>query len=717
MCGIAGFFYNSSDYEVFNNNINSMLSNIAHRGPDNHGTYIDIKNMFAIGHRRLSILDLSDKGNQPMKSFKGNYTITYNGEAYNHNNLRNKLKTEFQFSNWKSNSDTETIVNYMEFYGVEKTIKDIDGMFSIGVWDRKKNRFILARDAFGEKPLYYGWGNKIFYFASEINALIGSIGFINEINPRAISSLMQYSYISAPNSIYNNIYKVKPGQLIEVRPGIQNTTEHEILNYCKISNWFNLKDEIEKTKNTKDNSLPIKNIIEETISSRLISDASLGCFLSGGVDSSLVASVISTISKTKYETFTIGFNEKEFDESRKAKIISDYLGLKSNILILNEKKMLNIVPKINDIYDEPFADSSQVPTFLLSQFASQFSKVSLSGDGGDELFGGYNRYYLTKNIWKFSSYIPFNIRNNFFNFVLNMPPSIFNNFEKIINYVLPDHRGLWIEERIDNKSLSKETIFGAILYNFLKFYEKITIKKSCKIVVLTENLKSKLISEYSISDSNIIVIPCYVDIDLFNKNISKNQIDLKNELRVPKNSKIICYLGSIGGFYLINEMLSFFLELKKKHHEYYLLIITRQIDEFKYLVKKLNNPLLDKSIFYKNLEYNEVPKYLMNVKFSIFFLKNSDARIGTCPIKFAESIALGVPVICNTGVGDLDRYFKENNIGAIIDLQKNSTKEFLINNIDKLENLSKKKIKKYALDNFSIKNAFYKYKLLYINHI
>lgn len=285
-----------------------------------------------------------------------------------------------------------------------------------------------------------------------------------------------------------------------------------------------------------------------------------------------------------------------------------------------------------------------------------------------------------------------------------------------VDYVF-DFRGLWIEERIDNKSLRKETIFGATLYNFLKFYEKITIKKSCKIVVLTENLKSKLISEYSISDNNIIVIPCYVDIDLFNKNISKNQIDLKNELRVPKNSKIICYLGSIGGFYLINEMLSFFLELKKKHHEYYLLIITRQIDEFKYLVKKLNNPLLDKSIFYKNLEYNEVPKYLMNVKFSIFFLKNSDARIGTCPIKFAESIALGVPVICNSGVGDLDRYFKENNIGALIDLQKNSTKEFLINNIDKLENLSKKKIKKYALDNFSIKNAFYKYKLLYINHI
>ena len=462
MCGIAGFFYNSSDYEVFNNNINSMLSNIAHRGPDNHGTYIDIKNMFAIGHRRLSILDLSDKGNQPMKSFKGNYTITYNGEAYNHNNLRNKLKTEFQFSNWKSNSDTETIVNYMEFYGVEKTIKDIDGMFSIGVWDRKKNRFILARDAFGEKPLYYGWGNKIFYFASEINALIGSIGFINEINPRAISSLMQYSYISAPNSIYNNIYKVKPGQLIEVRPGIQNTTEHEILNYCKISNWFNLKDEIEKTKNTKDNSLPIKNIIEETISSRLISDASLGCFLSGGVDSSLVASVISTISKTKYETFTIGFNEKEFDESRKAKIISDYLGLKSNILILNEKKMLNIVPKINDIYDEPFADSSQVPTFLLSQFASQFSKVSLSGDGGDELFGGYNRYYLTKNIWKFSSYIPFNIRNNFFNFVLNMPPSIFNNFEKIINYVLPDHRKIKLLsekiKKLSTKILDKKSM-------------------------------------------------------------------------------------------------------------------------------------------------------------------------------------------------------------------------------------------------------------------
>lgn len=277
-----------------------------------------------------------------------------------------------------------------------------------------------------------------------------------------------------------------------------------------------------------------------------------------------------------------------------------------------------------------------------------------------------------------------------------------------------DFRGLWVEERLDNNSLSRNNLFGYIIFKILKYIESKTLCKAYKIIVLTNSLKKKLIKDFNLSDSKFQVMPCYVDVNYFNKQANHSNLDIHSKLKINKNSKIICYLGSLGGFYLIDEMISFYSKLKLQHKEYIFLIITKQVNEIKSIINKIDNTDIKKSIKILNLDYHEVPQYLAKVDVSLFFLKNSEARLGTCPIKFAESLALGIPVICNSNIGDLDSYFTEANIGSCININKNDSVENLINNFDVIINLSKNNIKKYTNKRFSINNAFNKYNLLYI---
>ncbi len=434
MCGIAGLLSINKNKSFLTGQIKQMLQSLQHRGPDNEDFFIDENHGLAIGHRRLSILDLSSRGSQPMYSYDKKYLISFNGEIYNHLDLRKNLKIDYNFDQWKSTSDTETLVNYISFYGLNKTLKEIDGMFAISLWDVERKKLILIRDIFGEKPLYFGFGKNIFFFASELNAIIKTNNFNKNINNKGLSSLLEYCYIAAPYSIIKNIYKLGPGESAELSfDQIRNSKNFLNIDSIKKYNWFSIKDLANETNIKNTNISEIKTKIENSVHSRLISDAKLGCFLSGGIDSSLVASIISSYSKEKYETFTIGFEDNEYDESIKAEKIANYLGLKNNKLTLNEKIMRDIVPKLNDIYDEPFADSSQIPTYLLCNFASKFSKVSLSGDGGDELFGGYNRYLYTEKVWNKIKIIPNPIRKNLFKIIYHTPDSLLKFFQLILN--------------------------------------------------------------------------------------------------------------------------------------------------------------------------------------------------------------------------------------------------------------------------------------------
>ena len=290
----------------------------------------------------------------------------------------------------------------------------------------------------------------------------------------------------------------------------------------------------------------------------------------------------------------------------------------------------------------------------------------------------------------------------------------FISFFHDINYVF-DFRGTWIEERIDNGSLNKEKSFGKILYKILKFYEKKTIKNSYKIIVLTKKMKLFLMQKYNFQNENIFIMPCYVNIDHFNKILLKKELNINDTLNIPNNSKIICYLGSIGGFYLMNKMINFFTKLKKKYPEYYFLIITNHIQQANHEIHKIKKKNISDNIIVKSLDYDEVPLYLSKVNLSLFFLKETPARIGTFPIKFPEFLALGVPVICNSNVGDMDLYFKNNNIGKCIDINNNKNIDKVIDDIKNIENYSKNYIKNYANEKFSINLANKLYRKLYLN--
>ena len=398
MCGLAGFIdvKGSLNKKESLHILKNMSESIFHRGPDSSGVYFDKEYNLGLTHRRLSILDLSSNGDQPMHSFSSRYVIIFNGEIYNHLVLRNELKRSNNAFNWKSNSDTETLLFAIEIWGLDKTLDKIDGMFSFALWDKKENFLYLTRDRVGEKPLYYGWNKNFFLFASELKALESFDGFSREINHNAIYSILSYNHIRAPESIYKNINKLLPGTYLKI-----NCKKNQIVTHKSITHktyWSiydiaknNIKSQLKDTE--EDLIEKLEKLIERSVKKQMISDVPIGAFLSGGIDSSLVTAMMKKHSKIPINTYTIGFDNKQFNEAIYAKEIALFLGTNHSELYLDEKDALNVVPKLPFIYDEPFADSSQIPTYLVSEMTSKNVKVALSGDGGDELFGGYNRYF------------------------------------------------------------------------------------------------------------------------------------------------------------------------------------------------------------------------------------------------------------------------------------------------------------------------------------
>lgn len=408
MCGIVGFVDQNGKITEPEVTLRQMINGISYRGPDSNGTWTE--SGIGLGHARLSIIDLTSDGHQPMSSKSNRYIISYNGEVYNHKHLRQELAS--QGVGFKGSSDTEVILASIETWGLQKAVSRFVGMFAFALWDRVERRLYLIRDRLGIKPLYYGEIDGVFIFVSDLRALSSLPFFTKPINRDAVVQYLRYSYIPAPSSIYKHIQKLLPGHILSFDLGDTLVDlEHKSKPYWSLTSVVEkgIENPFNGTSEEAIGQLDI--LLKQSIKDEMVADVPLGVFLSGGIDSTVVTALMQAQSEIPVKTFTIGFQEEKHNEAKHAKAIADYLGTNHTELYLNAKEALDVIPKLPDLYDEPFSDSSQIPTYLVSQLARKHVTVTLSGDGGDELFYGYHRYNFSQNIWRKIEWLPFNIRS------------------------------------------------------------------------------------------------------------------------------------------------------------------------------------------------------------------------------------------------------------------------------------------------------------------
>lgn len=408
MCGLTGLFQlRSPGSETQVAIVQRMANTLVHRGPDDAGVWVDADHGVALAHRRLAILDLTPAGHQPMASASGRYVIVFNGEIYNHLDLRTTLQKVGAGATapitWRGHADTETLLAGFDAWGIRATIERCIGMFAFAAWDRETRVLTLGRDRLGEKPLYYGWQGDSFLFGSELKALKAHPAFRAEVDRNALCLLMRHNYIPAPHSIYQDICKLPPGHLLTV-----SAAQREPV----IEAYWSLTDVAEAgcrspiDASCEEVTDELERLLKLAIRQQMMADVPLGAFLSGGIDSSTVVALMQAQSDRPVKTFTIGFNEEGYNEAVHAQAVARHLGCEHTELYVAPQQALDVIPQLSSLYCEPFADSSQIPTFLVSQLAKQHVTVSLSGDGGDELFSGYNRYVLAQRLWRKLSRVP-----------------------------------------------------------------------------------------------------------------------------------------------------------------------------------------------------------------------------------------------------------------------------------------------------------------------
>lgn len=432
MCGLVGFLGGLADSEGNDQLLRRMADTLILRGPDDGGYWSDVPQRINLGHRRLAIVDLSPAGHQPMVSVQGRYVMAFNGEIYNHLDLRRELKAAGLLryarnddadviseslegrSNpvaWRGHSDTETLLAGIEAWGLEATLKKSIGMFAIALWDRETNTLTLARDRMGEKPLYYGWQGsgeqRVFLFGSELKALKAHTAFSAEIDRGALCLLLRHNYIPAPYSIYQGIAKLEPGCLLSVSLSQPKPLIHKYWDMVEVART-GIAQPFSGTAEEAVDALEV--LAKDAVRQQMMADVPLGAFLSGGIDSSAVVALMQSQSSRPVKTFTIGFNEQGYNEAEHAKAVARHLGTEHTELYVTPHQAMDVIPLLPGLYCEPFADSSQIPTFLVSQMARRHVTVSLSGDAGDELFCGYNRYLLTQRLWRRLSAVPAPLR-------------------------------------------------------------------------------------------------------------------------------------------------------------------------------------------------------------------------------------------------------------------------------------------------------------------
>jgi len=423
MCGIVGVLETvSSSQEDMTKNVEKMSRQLIHRGPDAHGVWISTQDKVAFGHRRLSILELSVHGAQPMNSMTGRYVITFNGEIYNHQLVRQKLQADRNIL-FKGSSDTETLVAAIDSWGIAETLSQLTGMFAFAVWDKQNKTLTLARDRVGEKPLYYGWQKDTFLFGSELKALRAHHNFSSEIDREALGLYLRYNSVPAPFSIFKGVSKLEAGSYLTLNA---LSLETEIIKYWSLTDVAKsgITNPYTKSKDLLIDDLD--SLLEDVIGQQMSSDVPLGAFLSGGVDSSTVVALMQAQSSQRVKTFSIGFEDQRYNEAQYAEAIAKHIGTEHNELYISMEDARDVIPLLPQMYDEPFSDSSQIPTYLVSRFAKEQVTVSLSGDGGDELFCGYNRYQITEKYWKKLSALPLRYRKLLSSLLLSASPKVWD---------------------------------------------------------------------------------------------------------------------------------------------------------------------------------------------------------------------------------------------------------------------------------------------------
>ena len=483
MCGIAGFFvpFNGRPLDIQSAAIR-MVRQLAHRGPDGEGIWCDSQSGLSLAHRRLSILDLSAAGHQPMLSHCGRYVITFNGEIYNHQSIRQELRdTNAAIGGFNSNSDTETMLAAISCWGLEKTLAKSVGMYAFALWDREERVLHLVRDRIGEKPLYYGLHKGALLFASELKAIMAYPGFHGEVDRNVLAEYFRYSSIQAPFSIFKGIFKLPPGSTLRIT---QDSILKGSLGTPK-TYWSFLDAIVSGKENPFEGSISevgdeLERLLKQSVSGQMLADVPVGAFLSGGVDSSTVVALMQSQTSRRVKTFTIGFHQSDYDEAHYARAVATHLGTDHTALYLTPDQALAVIPNLPKLYDEPFADVSQIPTFLVSELAKSHVGVCLSGDGGDELFGGYNRHLIGARLWRSLILLPKPAR-------------------KIISAMLTTASPLILESILNNFSfaLPKSLRISSQAFRLKKIAELLTASSP-------EELYFQLISHWSVPERLVI---------------------------------------------------------------------------------------------------------------------------------------------------------------------------------------------------------------------
>ena len=440
MCGFVGFMGRITSYGQFGDEamLKRMADTITYRGPDDAGYWCDEDHRVGLGHRRLSIVDLSPAGHQPMQSGSSRYVIAFNGEIYNHPLLRQALEATGKAASWRGHSDTETLLAGFDAWGIQGTVERAIGMFAFAVWDKQTSTLTLGRDRLGEKPLYYGWqgrGNDaVFLIGSELKALRAHPAFESNINRGALALQLRHNYIPAPYSIYEGIAKLPPGSLLTVSLQQREPKVWAYWSGAQVAESGVVNAFVGSAEQAVD---ALEVLLKDAVRQQMMADVPLGAFLSGGVDSSAVVALMQAQSSRPVKTFTIGFNEEGYNEAVHAKAVAKHLGTDHTELYVTAEQARAVIPLLPTLYDEPFSDSSQIPTFLVSELARQNVTVSLSGDAGDELFCGYNRYQMTANLWRKLAAVPLPLRKLAARGLTSISPQSWNRLAGALAGLMP----------------------------------------------------------------------------------------------------------------------------------------------------------------------------------------------------------------------------------------------------------------------------------------
>ncbi|MGL1862830.1 MAG: asparagine synthase (glutamine-hydrolyzing) [Pseudodesulfovibrio sp.] len=516
MCGITGYLapgHSSLDQVA---TIQGMTDTLSHRGPDDDGVWSDPEAGCALGHRRLSIIELSPLGAQPMSSICGRYVIVYNGEVYNFKLLR--IELEAKGHRFRGGSDTEVILTAISQWGLKEALSRFIGMFAFALWDRQERVLSLARDRIGIKPLYYGWVGNSFVFGSEIKALRAFPGFGNSVDRDALCIYFRHGYLPAPYSVYKKVQKLESGHTLTIGPGTDNQISEPYWSIRDI--WMEgAANQFRGSEQEAEDHL--ESLLLDAVGLRMISDVPLGAFLSGGMDSSMVVALMQAQSSKPIKTYSIGFHEKRFNEAEQAKAVAKHLGTDHTELYLAPKDLLDMVTEVPKFWDEPFADSSQIPTYCVSRLAREGVSVSLSGDGGDELFNGYSRHHFIDRVWQKARMVPRPVRKGVAAVAKCVPESF---------YALMGHMGPKIRWRLDALGCRDFQDFYSYLFAHNRHPERLLPGAEEPMTLFTKPEDYQHLDHYQMM--SLIDLSIYLPDDILTK-VDRASMALGLEARVP----------------------------------------------------------------------------------------------------------------------------------------------------------------------------------------